>query len=93
MPRIMLTDEHWSKLSSIMLKDRAITSPNIEILWKVFYIECEQDALGVMCQSHLVESVFARFKQYRDIATRYDKLKRNYESTLALACCMIWLPM
>ena len=42
---------------------------------------------------HLVENVFARLKQYRGIATRYDKLKRNYESTLALACSMIWLPM
>ncbi len=42
---------------------------------------------------HLVENVFARLKQYRGIATRDDKLKRNYESKLALACCMIWLPM
>jgi len=42
---------------------------------------------------HLVENIFARLKQYRGIATRYDKLKRNYESTLALACSMIWLPM
>ena len=42
---------------------------------------------------HLVENIFARLKQYRGIATRYDKLKRNFESTLALACCMIWLPM
>lgn len=42
---------------------------------------------------HLVENVFARLKQYRGIATRYDKLKRNDESTLALACSMIWLPM
>jgi len=42
---------------------------------------------------HLVENVFSRLKQYLGIATRYDKLKRNYEGTLALACCMIWLPM
>ena len=42
---------------------------------------------------HLVENVFARLKHYRGIATRYDKLKINYESTLALACSMIWLPM
>ncbi len=42
---------------------------------------------------HLVENAFARLKQYRAIATRYDKLLRNYASTVALACCMIWLPM
>jgi len=42
---------------------------------------------------HLVENAFARLKHYRAIATRYDKLQRNYASTLALACCIIWLPM
>jgi len=42
---------------------------------------------------HLVENVFARLKHFRAIATRYDKLERNYHSMLSLACCMIWLPM
>lgn len=30
---------------------------------------------------HLVENAFARLKQYRAIATQYDKLKRNLESS------------
>ena len=42
---------------------------------------------------HLVENVFARLKHFRAIATRYDKLKRNYASMLALACSFMWLPM
>ena len=42
---------------------------------------------------HLVENVFARLKHFRAIATRYDKLKRNFESMLALACGFMWLPM
>ncbi len=42
---------------------------------------------------HLVENAFARLKHYRGIATRYDKLQRNYASTLALGCCLMWLPM
>ncbi|MDK4528351.1 IS5/IS1182 family transposase, partial [Kingella kingae] len=25
--------------------------------------------------------------------TRYDKLKRNYESTVSLACALIWLKL
>ncbi|MDT8363331.1 MAG: IS5/IS1182 family transposase, partial [Nitrosomonas sp.] len=25
--------------------------------------------------------------------TRYDKLKRNYESMVAIACGYLWLPM
>jgi len=42
---------------------------------------------------HLVENVFARLKHFRAIATRYDKLKRNYESMVALGCGYMWLPM
>ena len=42
---------------------------------------------------HLVENAFARLKHFRAIATRYDKLKIHYESMLALACAIIWLPM
>ena len=42
---------------------------------------------------HLVENVFARLKHFRAIATRYDKLKRNFEGGLALACAFLWLPM
>jgi hypothetical protein len=37
-----------------------------------------------------VENAFARLKQYRAIATRYDKLKRNYESMVAIACGYLW---
>ncbi len=42
---------------------------------------------------HLVENAFARLKHFRAVATRYDKLKRNYESTVALACSLIWLKL
>jgi transposase len=33
----------------------------------------------------LVEAVFCRLKDFRRVATRYDKLARNYASTLAIA--------
>lgn len=42
---------------------------------------------------HLVENIFARLKHFRSIATRYEKLKRNYEGMLYLACSIVWLPM
>lgn len=42
---------------------------------------------------HLVENIFARIKHFRAIATRYDKLRRNYEAMVALACGYMWLPM
>ena len=34
-----------------------------------------------------------RLKHYRAIATRDDKLKRNYEGMLALACAFVWLSL
>ncbi|WP_387465699.1 IS5 family transposase [Photorhabdus sp. RM323S] len=42
---------------------------------------------------HWVENAFARIKHFRAIATRYDKLERNYASMLALAFIIVWLPM
>lgn len=42
---------------------------------------------------HLVENAFARLKHFRAIATRYDKLERNYYSMLMLAFSIMWLPM
>ena len=38
---------------------------------------------------HLVENMFARLKQFRSIATRYEKLARNFESMIYLACTII----
>ena len=42
---------------------------------------------------HLVENVFARLKHFRAIATRYDKLKRNFHSMVTWGCIVIWLPL
>lgn len=39
---------------------------------------------------HLVENAFARLKHFRGIATRFDKLARNYKAMLRLACIFIW---
>lgn len=52
----------------------------------------DMDWGGYKCRP-LVENAFARLKQYRAVATRYDKLKRNDESTVAMACGFLWLPM
>ncbi|HCQ8188736.1 TPA: IS5 family transposase [Proteus mirabilis] len=42
---------------------------------------------------HLVENAFLKVKKYRAVATRYEKLARNYESLVALAFSLMWLPM
>ena len=48
---------------------------------------------GLYRNRHLVENAFARLKHYRAVASRFDKLKRNYESVVAMACAFQWLPM
>lgn len=40
---------------------------------------------------HLIENFFARLKQYRAIATRYDKAARNFLGAIHLAAAMVWL--
>jgi transposase len=40
---------------------------------------------------HLIENFFARLKQFRAIATRYDKTARNFLAAIHLASAAIWL--
>lgn len=40
---------------------------------------------------NLVERFFCKLKQFRRIATRFDKLARNYLAALHLAAIRIWL--
>jgi transposase len=41
---------------------------------------------------HLIENFFCRLKQYRAIATRYDKTARNFLAAIHLsAAAIIWL--
>lgn len=39
-----------------------------------------------------IERMFNRLKQFRRIATRYDKTRKSFEAFLALAAIKIWLP-
>ena len=38
----------------------------------------------------LIERMFGRLKDFRRIATRYDKLARNFLASIALAATLIW---
>lgn len=40
---------------------------------------------------HLIENFFAKLKQYRGIATRYDKTAQNFLSAVYLAASIVWL--
>ena len=40
---------------------------------------------------HLIENFFARLKQYRAIATRYDKTASSFLGAIHLAAAVVWL--
>jgi transposase len=42
-------------------------------------------------QRHLVECCFSKLKQFRRVATRYEKTARNYRAVITLAAIVLWL--
>lgn len=40
---------------------------------------------------HLIENFYCKLKQFRAIATRYDKTARNFLAAIHLAAATIWL--
>ncbi len=141
MPRLLLNDEHWSKLREILLHKAIYNKRDLRMTvegmlyrmrtgcpwrdlpkafgnWNKGYdserireqverqgakavIPRKRNSVkgnanldrGLYRNRHLVENAFARLKHYRAVASRFDKLKRNYESVVAMACAFLWLPM
>ena len=48
------------------------------------------DAVLYMAR-HVIENCFAKLKQYRAIATRYDKTASNFLGAIHLAAAVIWM--
>lgn len=42
-------------------------------------------------QRHLIECCFSKLKQFRRVATRYEKTARNYLAIVTIAATMLWL--
>jgi transposase len=40
---------------------------------------------------HLIENFFAKIKQFRAIATRYEKTARNFLAAIHLVASVVWL--
>lgn len=41
---------------------------------------------------HVIENSFEQFKQWRGLATRYDKLASTYRAAILLRAILLWLP-
>jgi len=42
-------------------------------------------------ERHLVECCFSKLKQFRRVATRYEKTARNYLAIVTIAATVVWL--
>ena len=42
-------------------------------------------------ERNLVERMFAKLKQFRRVATRYDKLLQNFRGFVVIAAIILWL--
>lgn len=41
-------------------------------------------------ERHRVENAFCRLKDFRRIATRYDRLARNFQAAVCLVAAIVW---
>lgn len=42
-------------------------------------------------QRHLIECCFSKLKQFRRVATRFEKTAQNYPAVITLAAIVLWL--
>jgi transposase len=42
-------------------------------------------------ERHLIECCFSKLKQFRRVATRFDKTARNYRAVVTIAAIVLWL--
>ena len=53
--------------------------------------KCPRKTDFALYRERNVERFFCKIKQYRAIATRYDKLANTFLAAVALVCVLLWL--
>jgi putative transposase len=88
-PKTLLGDKGYDADSLInSLEVRAIKS----VIPPKSNREVKRDCnFALYAERNLVERFFNAIKQYRDIATRYEKTARNFLAGLHLVCALAWL--
>jgi transposase len=46
---------------------------------------------GIYCTRNQIERLVDRFKQFRHLATRYEKRAENYRAMWLIAASLVWL--
>ena len=77
-------DKIWTET----VKKKAIIPSKSNAKEPRIFDERDKDLYGAR---HLIENFFARLKQYRAIATRYDKRAVNFLGAVYLATIVVWL--
>ena len=70
-----------------LLAERAVEAVIPSIARRKPLIPHDRDAYR---QRNLIERMFGRLKDFRRVATRYDKLARNFLAGILLAAIVIW---
>jgi transposase len=88
-PRALIGDKAYDADSLIDALDRRLITPVIppKANRKV-QRDCD---FALYCERNLVERFFNKIKHYRAIATRYDKLARNFLAAVQLIAAIILL--
>ena len=88
-PEALLADKGYDSDALIeTLKERGITPV---IPSKANRREARKTDFALYRERNLVERFFNKLKQYRALATRYDKLANTFLAAVALVCVLFWL--
>jgi len=88
-PDALLADKGYDSDALIeTLEERGITPV---IPSKANRTEPRKTDFALYRERNLVERFFNKIKQYRALATRYDKLANTFLAAVALVCVLFWL--
>ena len=88
-PDVLLADKGYDSDALIeTLEERGITPV---IPPKANRREPRKTDFALYRERNLVERFFNRLKQYRALATRYDKLANTFLAAVATVCVLFWL--
>ena len=88
-PDALLADKGYDSDALIeTLEERGITPV---IPSKANRTEPRKTDFALNRERNLVERFFNKLKQYRALATRYDKLANTFLAAVALVCVLFWL--